>query len=260
MSVQRRPGPAEVVNGIRTERTFKRFTLAQRWEHAFLMVTFTVLVLTGLPQKYFAAWGHQILTTPERLFLVRRIHHIFAVILILEVVYHLGRGIYLLAKRRLPGDIFPTWQDVRDAWQMLKYLTFLADNKPKFGKYNFEQKFTYWFLFLAIGIMVISGIVLWFPILLTRVLPGGVIPAAQLAHSSEAIAAAIFVVIWHFYHVHVERLNLSIFTGRLNERDVRDYHAEEYERLTGKTVDTEDDTAAASHGQPVQSQERSLDV
>ncbi|MEJ2349108.1 MAG: cytochrome b/b6 domain-containing protein [Anaerolineales bacterium] len=260
MSVHERSASPHQENGVRIERTFKRFTVAQRWEHAFLMLSFSVLLLTGLPQKYFASWGYRILTTPESLMLVRRIHHIFAVILTLEVIYHLGRGIYLMAIRRLQGDIFPTWQDVQDAWKMIKYLLFLSKEKPKFGKYNFEQKFTYWFLFLGIGIMVISGFIVWFPIVWTRVFPGGIIPAAQLAHSSEAIAAGIFIVIWHFFHVHIERLNLSIFTGRLNERDMRDYHALEYERLTGESV-TDASGSAPSQGAPgIQSRERPIDA
>ncbi len=225
------PSPAQPLS---TERTFRRFSLGQRWEHAALFLSFTVLLLTGLPQKYFELWGHRILTTPQSLLLVRQIHHIAAVILILEVVYHLGRGIWLLLRGRLSADIFPTLQDFRDAWQMLKYLLFLSKEKPQFGKYNFEQKFTYWFLFFGIGVMVITGLILWFPILWTRLFPGGTIPAAQLAHSSEAIIATIFIIIWHFYHVHVERLNLSIFTGRLNEKDMREYHGREYERLTGE--------------------------
>lgn len=260
MSVQRQPQSPEQYNGVRTERTFMRFTLGQRWEHLLLMISFTVLLLTGLPQKYFASWGHQILTTPERLLLVRRIHHVFAVLLTLEVVYHLGRGIFLLANRRLSGEVFPTWQDLKDAWQMIKYLLFLTNKKPKFGKYNFEQKFTYWFLFLGIGIMVVSGFILWFPILVTRIFPGGVIPAAQLAHSSEAIAAAIFVVIWHFYHVHVERLNLSIFSGRLHERDMKEYHAEEYERLTGETVEQTGDSAPPGGSRQTQPEESAADA
>ena len=143
---------------------------------------------------------------------------------------------------------------------MIKYLLFLSKEKPKFGKYNFEQKFTYWFLFLGIGIMEISGFIVWFPIVWTRVFPGGIIPAAQLAHSSEAIAAGIFIVIWHFFHVHIERLNLSIFTGRLNERDMRDYHALEYERLTGESV-TDASGSAPPQGAPgIQSRERPIDA
>lgn len=228
-----RPAPKMV----QIERTFQRFTLGQRWEHVLLLVSFSVLLLTGLPQKYrAAAWSQQILSTPERLKTIQQIHHIAAIFLTAEVIYHLGRVIYLLVRRRLPGNMLPTWQDVLDAWQMIKYLLFISKEKPTFGKYNIEQKVTYWFLFFGIGIMIISGFIIWFPIAVTYVLPGGVVPAAKLAHSTEAIVAGIFVVIWHVYHVHIERLNLSIFTGRLSEQEMRTYHSDEYERLTGKKI------------------------
>jgi cytochrome b subunit of formate dehydrogenase len=217
---------------IKVERTFQRFTLGQRWEHALLILSVTALLLTGLPQKYQNTdWSQWIISSPDRLSLIQQIHHIFALLLTAEVIYHLARGIYLLARRQLPGAIFPTWQDVRDAWQTFLYLLFLTKKKPSFGKYNFEQKFTYWFLFFGIGILVTSGFILWFPLVLTRFLPGGIVPAAYLTHSNEAIAAAVFIVIWHFYHVHLQRLNLSIFTGRLSEEELRTFHATEYERL-----------------------------
>jgi hypothetical protein len=66
-------------------------------------------------------------------------------------------------------------------------------------------------------------------------LPGEIIPAALMTHSTEAMVAMIFVVIWHFYHVHLERLNLSIFTGKLNEAEMKKYHALEYKRIMGQT-------------------------
>ena len=226
-------------NGVRLERTYQRFTLGQRWEHVLLFLSVSVLLLTGLPQKYRAAtWVQQILATPERLDLIRQIHHIAAIVLIIEVVYHLFHNLYLLFGRRLPEDIFPTWQDVRDAWQMLKYLLFLTKEKPAAGKYNFEQKFTYCFIFLILGMMGVTGLIIWFPLVVTNFLPGGIIPAAKLTHSTEAIVTAIFIIIWHFFHVHIERLNLSIFTGRLSEQEMRNYHAAEYEHLTGVVQDT----------------------
>ncbi len=231
--------PASATRGVQTVRFFQRFTRGQRWEHLLLILSFVVLFLTGVVQKYRGeAWSQEILSTPDRLLLIRNIHHIAAIVLLLEVFYHLGHALYLLAKRKMPAAMFPTWQDVRDAGGMIKYLLFLTNRKPKFGKYNFEEKFTYWFLFFGIGIMVVTGLILFFPIQVTSVLPGGIVPAAKLAHSTEAIVAGIFVVIWHLYHVLIERLNLSMFTGHLNEHDMREYHAAEYERLTGQSGET----------------------
>jgi formate dehydrogenase gamma subunit len=228
---------AATAASVKLERTFQRFTLGQRWEHAMLILSVTGLLCTGLPQKYQnTGWSQYIISSPERLGQIQQIHHIFALLLIAEVIYHLFRGISLMARRRLPGSIFPTWQDLCDAWQMIKYLLFLTRKKPAYGKYNFEQKFTYWFLFFGLGLLVFSGLVLWFPLVITRVLPGGIVPAAYLAHSNEAIVAAVFILIWHFYHVHIQRLNLSIFTGRLSEDEMRDYHTAEFERLTGEAA------------------------
>jgi formate dehydrogenase subunit gamma len=219
------------------ERTFLRFVLGQRWEHAILLLSGFVLLLTGLPQKYREfSLSQDLLSTPDRVNLIRQIHHIAAIILLLEVLYHIVRIIVLLVRRKLPGDLLPTGQDVRDAGQMLQYLLFLRKEKPKFGRYNFEQKVTYWFVFFSIAIMGVSGLIIWFPVLFTKFLPGGVVPAAKLAHSTESVVLAIFVIIWHVYHVHIERMNLSMFTGRVSEDEMREFHAKEYERLTGQTA------------------------
>jgi formate dehydrogenase subunit gamma len=237
----KQPAKTKRAAAVHVERTFQRFTRGQRWEHTLLFLSILVLLMTGLPQKYYTtSWSQWLLSTPERIETVQQIHHIAALVLTLEVLYHVGRAILLMARRRLPGEILPTLQDVRDAWQMLLYLLFLKREKPAFGKYNFEQKITYWFIAFGVVILVISGFILWFPEIITRVLPGGVVPAAMLAHSNEAIVMAVFIVIWHVYHVHLERLNLSIFTGRLSEREMRSYHAAEFERLTGEKADVQE--------------------
>jgi formate dehydrogenase gamma subunit len=217
------------------ERSFLRFTLGQRWEHAILLLSGLVLLLTGLPQKYREfSLSQDLLSTPDRVNLIRQIHHIAAIILVLEVLYHIARIIVLLARRKLPGDLLPTMQDVYDAGQMLQYLLFLRKDKPKFGRYNFEQKVTYWFVFFSIAIMGVSGFIIWFPVQFTQFLPGGVVPAAKLAHSTESVVLAIFIIVWHVYHVHIERMNLSIFTGKVSEDEMKEFHAKEYDRLTGQ--------------------------
>ena len=49
------------------ERFFARFNLGQRWEHALLFLSVTVLLLTGLPQKYRdMSWSQDLLSTPDR--------------------------------------------------------------------------------------------------------------------------------------------------------------------------------------------------
>ena len=221
------------------ERTYLRFSSGQRWEHLILLACCLVLLLTGLPQKYRSfSISQDLLSTPERIELIRQVHHITAIILGLLVLYHLCRILVMMSRRKLPGDLLPTVQDLRDAGQMIQYLLFLRKDKPKFGRYNFEQKVTYWVVFFSILLMGVSGLIVWFPVQATQFLPGGVVPAAKLAHSTESIVMAIFILIWHVYHVHIERLNLSIFTGRLSEDEMRTYHEKEYERLVDRSGET----------------------
>src|SRR5512136_3485648 len=89
---------------VRLVRTFPRFNVSQRWEHAVLLVSIFVLLLTGLPQKYnTSTWSQAIISTPERLNLLQQIHHIAALLLTALVIYHLGKIIYQIIRRKLPG-------------------------------------------------------------------------------------------------------------------------------------------------------------
>ena len=235
MNNQQKSSPPSTGVRVNLVRTFPRFSISQRWEHAVLLICIAILLFTGLPQKYnTTTWSQSIISSPERLATLQLIHHVAALGLTALVFYHLGKAIYLISRRKLPGDMLPSIQDVKDAWNMWLYLVYIKKQKPAFGKYNFEQKVTYWFLFFSIGIMVVSGFIKWFPETVTRILPGGVIPAAIMAHSTEAIVTTIFIALWHFYHVHFERLNLSIFSGWLNEEDMRAYHSLEYNQLVCK--------------------------
>src|SRR4030042_4344046 len=129
-------------------RTFPRFNASQRWEHAIFLLFIAILLLTGLPQKYNSStWSQAIISSSDRLNTIQQVHHITALVLTALVLYHLGKAVYLITRRRLPGDMLPTVQDIKDALAMLLYLVFIKKQKPAFGKFNFEQKVPYWFLF-----------------------------------------------------------------------------------------------------------------
>lgn len=222
-------------------KTFTRFSTSQRLEHLVLIISILILLITGLPQKYRSiSISRFILSTPDSINYIQTIHHIGAIILIFLAIYHIGKNLTELSKKRISAEIFVNNHDTRDAWNMLRYLFFVTNEKPKFGKYNFEQKFTYWFIFFGIGIMGVSGLILWFPESISRIVSGGIIPAARLSHSSESIVLLIFISVWHFYHVHIERLNLSIFTGWISEKEMREYHTLEYENITNVQVANND--------------------
>ena len=57
-----------------------RFSLAQRIEHFVLLITFNVLALTGLPQKYpSTGWAQRLITLMGGIETTRLVHRLTAV-------------------------------------------------------------------------------------------------------------------------------------------------------------------------------------
>jgi cytochrome b subunit of formate dehydrogenase len=221
-----------VVEAVVHEKQYERFRIGARVEHAILMVSFTVLALTGLPQMFaLTGWGETLIWLLGGIESVRVIHRVAAFALIVGSVYHLFTSAYRLYVKHEPMAMLPTLKDVRDTWDTVRHnLGFLA-HPPKMGKFNFSEKLEYWSLVWGTVIMVITGFMLWNPIATTHVLPGQVIPAAKAAHGYEALLAVLAIVVWHMYHVHFKQFNPSMFTGKLPRHQMEEEHALELERL-----------------------------
>ncbi len=205
--------------------TYVRFSLTQRIEHLVMLLSFTTLALTGLPQKYPLARISlalmQFLGGVEN---ARAIHHIAATVLMFSTIFHLLSVGYKVFVLRLPMTMLPSLQDVRDAWQMFLYNLGLRKSRPQMGRYTFEEKFEYWALVWGLLIMGLTGFLMWNPITSARVLPGEFIPAAKAAHGAEAVLAVLAVLIWHMYGVHLRRFNKSMWTGKLTEEEMLEEH------------------------------------
>jgi hypothetical protein len=52
--------------------------------------------------------------------------------------------------------------------------------------------------------MAVTGMMLWFPVLVTQILPRWTIDVATTIHYYEAILACLAILVWHFYHVMVD--------------------------------------------------------
>jgi cytochrome b subunit of formate dehydrogenase len=218
--------------GFVHEEQYQRFRIGARIEHAILMVSFTVLAVTGLPQMFaLTGWGQTLIWFLGGIESVREIHRIAAFVLIVGSVYHLFTSAYRLYVKHEPMAMLPTLKDARDLWHTVRHnLGFLA-HPPKMGKFNFAEKLEYWALVWGTVIMIVTGFMLWNPIVTTHLLPGQVIPAAKAAHGYEALLAVLAIVIWHMYHVHIKQFNPSMFTGKLPRHQMEEEHALELERL-----------------------------
>jgi formate dehydrogenase gamma subunit len=217
---------------------YPRFTLAQRLEHWVMSLSFTVLMITGLPQRYaLAGWAEAMITAMGGIESVRIIHRVAAVIFMVVMIYHFIVVAYKIFVLRLSLTMLPALADGKDIIHSLRYYLGLTPDHPKLPRYNYAEKIEYWAVIWGGVLMTITGFMLWNPIASSRLLPGQFIPAARAAHSAEALLAFLAIIIWHVYWVHFKTFNRAMFTGRLTRQQMALEHAAELEEIeAGRTT------------------------
>jgi formate dehydrogenase subunit gamma len=226
------------------QETFERFSLNERIQHILMFVSFALLALTGLPQKYSTVdWARTLTDLLGGIGTLRLIHRVSALVMGGVFIYHVVHGIYGLWTRRSRFDMLPRPKDAFDLLHNIAYLLGIQPTRPRFERFSYTEKFDYWAVFWGIAIMASSGLILWFPTLITQIFPGVVVPVAKVAHSDEALLAISAVVLWHLYNTHLNPrifpFNMSIFTGRVSRHEMMIEHPLEYERRTGESVPDE---------------------
>lgn len=211
---------------------FPRFRIGARIEHVILLVSFTILCITGLPQKYVETdIGTAMINLMGGIDTVRLIHRWAAFLLIAGSIYHLFTAFYRMYVKRERMRVLPDLKDVKDTRDTVLHNLGLKEDPPKMRKFNFGEKFEYWAVVWGTGVMIITGFMLLNPIATTSVLPGQIIPAALSAHGWEAVLAASAIIIWHLYNVLIKQINPSMWTGKLPRKQMEEEHALELERI-----------------------------
>jgi cytochrome b subunit of formate dehydrogenase len=225
----------------RAERHLLRFGQPERLMHAVLMASFLALSLTGLPLLFSEApWAGVVARVFGGLYVTSTLHRIFAVVLILVFLVHLTRiGERLFVRKDTgilwgPESMVPQPKDVADMIAHVRW--FLRQGpRPRFDHFTYWEKFDYWAVFWGMGIIGGSGLMLWFPELFSRVLPGWVFNVALLVHGHEALLAVGFIFTIHFFNSHLRPekfpMDMVIFTGRITEEEMRHERPAQYERL-----------------------------
>jgi cytochrome b subunit of formate dehydrogenase len=214
--------------------TYQRFSKSDRLQHLVMVVSFLVLTVTGLPQKYIYLnnrYVDALIDGMGGIEAVRIIHRFAATALMIVTVFHALAVAHRLYVRRVRMTMLPGYTDALDALQAVRYNLGLAKERPRMDRYTWEEKVEYWSLIWGTVVMVATGFMLWNPVATARFLPGEYIPAAQVVHGGEALLAILAVLIWHFYSVHVRHFNKSMFTGELSEHEMQDEHPVELERV-----------------------------
>ena len=216
-----------------------RFSFWIRFQHAAVILLFGLLLLTGMPQKWpYADASRWVIGHLGGVFVARWLHRAAGIVFSVLLGVHLVIAIGGVLTRRVGPTMLFSRKDFQDAIDYLRYCVGWAEASPRFGRYDYRQKFEYWGLVFGALIMAVSGFILYFPIAISRLLPAELIPAAKVMHSNEALLAFLIVLVWHMAGAHLNPdvfpMDTSIFTGKIRKERLHHEHPLEYEDLFGK--------------------------
>ena len=241
---------------------FTRFVPFERFLHFLVVTSFLLLVITGMPLKFYYTELGEGRSSPSSAGRKRRarctgsarsITFLYFGLHLASLIGRAWKGRGNLRNpvdgkfhfKRLwhvlfgPDSMMPTWQDWKDFVAHNKWF-FGKGPKPQFDRWTYWEKFDYFAVFWGVAIIGASGLIMWFPEFFTRFLPGWVINIALIIHSDEALLAAGFIFSIHFFNTHfrIEKFPMDtvIFSGRVSKAEMLHERKRWYDRLvaTGK--------------------------
>lgn len=202
-----RTGSAEIGEGT---GEVERFSFSERIVHWVAAVTFVVLLFSGLALSYPSLyWMTALLGGPE----ATRVLHpwigaVFTVSLLVMIV--------LWVK-----DMGLTETDREWLASVKHYAMHESDEVPPAGKYNAGQKLFFWAMVVLGVLLLVSGIVLWFP----ESFPRWLRATSRFAHFAAALGGGLFMIV----HIYLGTIALpgtarGMLFGRVSRAWARHHH------------------------------------
>jgi cytochrome b subunit of formate dehydrogenase len=221
----------------------RRFTPAQRVTHLFVVTSFLTLALTGMMLKFsHMTWAGHLANALGGVKVAGVIHRIAAVTTFGYFTFHLISLVRMKRAKRLawtqmvlgPGSMMFNRKDLHDFIGTLKWF-FGAGPRPQYGRWTYWEKFDYLAVFWGVAVIGFTGLMLWLPVLFTKVLPGWLINVATIIHSDEALLAVGFIFTIHFFNTHLRPeafpMDTVVFTGLTPLEDYIKDRPAEYEEM-----------------------------
>lgn len=215
----------------------RRFSPVEVWQHTLMLVSFFTLVLTGFALKFPEAGWVGVLVAMGFTETARGlIHRIAAVVMITVSLWHLVYMVVSRWGRHHLRQMLPHISDIHDFSGNMQ--AHLAGREPevKSPLFDYTEKIEYWALIWGTAVMIITGLVLWFPTFLGSATPVWLIKVSEAVHYWEAWLATLAILVWHIFFTvfHPDEYPLSnvmFFSGRMSGRQWRHRHAGFLEEL-----------------------------
>ncbi len=214
-------------------RTVVRMTLAARIQHGLLASSFIVLVVSGFALKFPDSGLSWLMGSSE---LVRRTgHRAAACVMIAGAIAHVFFVIFSRQGRKFVLDMLPEPKDITDVLVTLRYYLRPGMPKPQFKRFGYAEKAEYWAVVWGTFLMAGTGLLIWFKLYATQLVPRWIIDVATTVHYFEAILASLAILVWHFYFVifdpDVYPINWAWLDGKVTPHHYKEEHGLDHETL-----------------------------
>jgi formate dehydrogenase subunit gamma len=200
-----------------------RYSLTERVIHWIAALTYAYVLLTGLafysPHLY---WIATILGGPA----TSRFWHPW-----LALVF-VGSIIWMLRAWR--SDMRITEADRQWGNRMAFYVRNEDGELPPIDRFNLGQKYFFWGMLYAGIVLLISGVVLWFPELIPWAWRGLRFTAILLHVAAALITIGLFIIHVYMGTAVVRGGFTSIIRGEVSPEWARAHHRLWYERIAGR--------------------------
>ena len=225
---------------------YRRFTTRQRGTHLTMMLSFFTLALTGMALKFsYMPWALGMARVLGGFHTMGVLHRIGALVLVGVFIAHFWSVYTYKREQNLswwelithPDSMMFNLNDLREIRQSFRWFLGRGE-RPRYGRYTYWEKFDYFAVVWGVAIIGSTGLVLWFPEVMTYILPGWSVNVATIIHSDEALLAVAFIFTVHFFNTHFRPdkfpMDPVIFTGRVPLEELKYDKPREYEEMLAR--------------------------
>src|SRR3989339_245629 len=219
----------------------KRFNILDRSFHFFLILTFLTQTATGFSRLFFqTVWGKNLTAVFGGYDTSILIHKWVGILMIFGFIFH---TLYLLTRIDFhnlwaslfgPDSLIPTVRDAKHLWQRILWF-FGIGSQPEIGRWAYWEKFDYWAVYWGMPLLAVTGVMLMYPVMASRYVPGWTLNIAVLLHRAEAILAVSYIFIVHFFVGHLRPssfpMNEVMFAGSIPVEELEEEKPVWFEQL-----------------------------